>query len=306
MVIAAAVILIVFIWSAFLIGYREDEKELHSDESKVFDPRCRSIEIERGNDRAVLFIHGFPTTPDMYRYSAGIASEAGYDVFAPLIPSFGADYRDFAKTNFSSWYRWIEDYFNEKRRNYRYFYVVGVSMGGALTLKLAENNRDITAMAVFSAPVVYNSLIRDRIITNPAGYIARIIALFTPFIAPKCLTGHKGNNDGDDEWIGYGGQFPRQGVSIMHNLKAIRKRLPDIRTPVFLLHDKGDRTVPFANLAIIDREIGSEKKKTMTSSMDRRYRHTHHSLLMYHSCREKNTYDILDFFKEVEDELKAH
>ena len=92
----------------------------------------------------------------------------------------------------------------------------------------------------------------------------------------------------------------------MHNLKAIRKHLPDIRTPVFLLHDKGDRTVPFANLAIIDREIGSEKKKTMTSSMDRRYRHTHHSLLMYHSCREKNTYDILDFFKEVEDELKTH
>ena len=69
-IIAAVIIIAVYLWSACLIFYREEAKPLVSDESKCFDPACRSIAIKQGADKAVLMIHGFPTTPAMYTYAS--------------------------------------------------------------------------------------------------------------------------------------------------------------------------------------------------------------------------------------------
>ena len=72
--------------------YRDRNREkLVSDESKCFSERCRSIVYDRNRDEAVLLIHGFPATPYMYHYAAQRLDEAGFDAYAPLIPTFGAD-----------------------------------------------------------------------------------------------------------------------------------------------------------------------------------------------------------------------
>ena len=128
--IIAIVLIAIYIWSSCLWGYKEKEEELTADESKCFDPGCRSIIIKQDSDKAVLMIHGFPTAPNMYRYAADRMKSEGYDVYAPLIPSFGTDWNDFTKTNFSSWYKWIEDYYKSLERKYKEVYVIGISMGG--------------------------------------------------------------------------------------------------------------------------------------------------------------------------------
>ena len=98
-IIIIAIILFIW-WNAFLPFYKDRNTEkLVSDESKCFSPECRSIILENGRREAVLMIHGYPTTPHMYSYSAARLRDAGYDVFAPLIPTFGADPEDFRKTD---------------------------------------------------------------------------------------------------------------------------------------------------------------------------------------------------------------
>ena len=292
--IIAIVLIAIYIWSSCLWGYKEKEEELTADESKCFDPGCRSIIIKQDSDKAVLMIHGFPTAPNMYRYAADRMKSEGYDVYAPLIPSFGTDWYDFTKTNFSSWYKWIEDYYKSLEGKYKEVYVIGISMGGAMTLKIAEHNNP-SAIAVIAAPVVYNSFFRDRIVTSWSGYLGRIIGIFTPAIKPHIVTSRPESNDGNEDWKGYGGTFPRQGVSLMHGLKAIRRDLGKINSPMISIHDTGDKTVPFANQGIIKKETHT-KSEFIVTTMDEKYRHTHHTLLQYHSIQAELMDRIISFF----------
>ena len=293
-IIAAVIIIAVYLWSACLIFYREEAKPLVSDESKCFDPACRSITIKQGADKALLMIHGFPTTPAMYTYASERMKAEGYDVYAPLIPSFGTDCHDFIKTDFSSWYEWIEDYYLTLEKEYSRVFIIGTSMGGAMALKLAEHHKP-AAVVTIGAPVVYNSLFRDRIITSWISYLGRIIGLFTPAISPCIITERPDSDDGNEEWKGYGGSYPKQGVSLIWNLRPIRRDLGLIQSPLLSIHDRGDRTVPFANQGIIRRETKTEAHFIETC-MGPECHHTHHALLMYRSIQGELMDRIAAFF----------
>ena len=141
-VAAITLLILLYIWSSCLLFYHEEAEALHSDESKCFDEACRSIIIRQGSDKAVLMIHGYPTTPAMYSYAAERMKGEGYDVYAPLIPSFGADWHDFEKTVFSSWYGWMLEYYDHLAASYSSIYVIGTSMGGAMALKIAEERNN--------------------------------------------------------------------------------------------------------------------------------------------------------------------
>lgn len=297
------IIIAILLWSIYFPFYREKTITLIPDEDKCFSPECKSIVIKNNNKRAILFIHGFPSTPYMYSWATEYASTYGYDVYAPLIPTFGADYKEFAKTNFSSWFGYIDSYYNKLREEYKELYVIGVSMGGAMTLKLAEEysgtNKAMDGIAVVSAPVVYNSFIRDRIVTNPLGYIARIIKIFVPYIGARTCTETPEYNDGEENWHGYRGTFPKQGVSLMYNFKIIRKDLNKIKVPMIAIHDETDKTVPYGNLDIIKKETNT-KSEFYTSSMGEESINTHHALLTYESTRKPLMDKILSFFDQID------
>lgn len=292
-------IVAIVLWSVYLPFYREKTIKLKSDESKCFSPKCRSIVIDNNNDRAILFIHGFPTTPDMYSYVTKYSASFGYDVYSPLIPTFGADYKEMRKTNFSSWFAFIDKYYLNLRKRYQKVYVVGVSMGGAMTLKLAEKYSNtenaMTKIAVLSAPVVYNS-IKDGVVTEPLAYFARILQFFIPSLNAEPTTSLPGHNDGDENWVGYKGVFVRQGVSLIYNFKIIRKELGKIKVPMIAMHDRGDKTVPFGNFKIIQNETDTISEFIETEIGDEMI-HTHHSLLSYDSTKKNLMDRILAFFE---------
>ena len=302
LIIVAFLVFLFFFWNISLVFYKEKkEPKLKSDESRCFSENCRSIIYENGYDKAVLFIHGFPTTPSMYSYPAEVFRDEGYDVYAPLIPTFGADYKEFEKTSFSQWFSFIDDYYIRLKNRYEKVYVIGVSMGGAMTLKLAEKYSHSPLspekIAVLSAPVAYNSLIRDHFVTSWSFYVGRFIALFIKEIGAECVDGKPEGEDGNENWTGYGGTFPRQGLSLIYNLKGIRKDLGRVDVPILSIHDRGDKTVPFGNQKIILSSIQSKDIEAYSPEMPN-YRHTHHSLLMYDSCRKEYTDLILSFFKK--------
>ena len=296
-----ALLILIYLWSSCLILYHEKATKLVSDESKCFHEDCKSIVIKQGSDKAVMMIHGFPTTPAMYSYAARRFKAEGYDVYVPLIPTFGADYKDFEKSNFSSWYLFLDDYFTKLEKEYKEVYLIGTSMGGAMALRLSENHNP-TAIAVIAAPVVYNSLFRDHIVTSWSGYIGRIIALFCKAIKPGIVTSKPKSNDGNEDWKGYSGTFPRQGVSLMYGLKETRKRLGEIKSPMLSIHDKGDKTVPFGNQNILRNEVKADSEFIVTEMGDECH-HTHHALLSYKSVQEELTNRIISFFNSHSEQV---
>ncbi len=288
----------------FLPFYKDRNTEkLVSDESKCFNDKCRSIVLTKeNNDKAVLFIHGFPTTPQMYEYATTRTFEAGYDTYAPLIPTFGADIKEFEKTNFTQWFSFICDYYENLRKKYKTLYVIGVSMGGAMTLKIGEvysSNLKPDKLVVISAPVCYNS-IRYHVYTNKAAYFARTLGLFKKSINPHIVNGRPDSNDGNEDWLGYGGTYIKQGLSLSTNFDKIRKELYKINTPMFVMHDKNDKTVPFGNLSIIERYCHDIIKVKREVEMKGDFKHSHHSLLMYHSVQKEYMDDILAFLGGAE------
>lgn len=293
------IVVLLLLWSVYLPFYREKTVHLEPNEDKCFAPECKSIVRKNNNNKAILFIHGFPTTPNMYAWASEYAFLHDYDVYVPLIPSFGTDPKDMIKTNFSSWFDYIDRYYQKLREEYQEVYVIGVSMGGAMTLKLAEKysgtDKEMKKIAVLSAPVVYNS-IKDGVITSASAYLGRILKFFIPSLNARNTTTLEGHNDGDEKWFGYLGTFPRQGISLIYNLKFIRKDLPLIKVPMIAIHDRTDKTVPFKNLLIIKAETNTDSEFIETE-MGEECIHSHHSLLKYESCRKGLMDRILDFFK---------
>lgn len=301
-----AAIIYFILWNVCLLGYRDRHTEpIQPEPERCFCPEARPIVLVHETkpvEKAVLMVHGFPSTPRAYTYSAHRVFEAGYDVYVPLLPGFGTDPKAFEKTSFTQWYGYLSGYYRKLREKYPHLVVLGTSMGGAMTLKIGEQfsgtELEPDALVSIAAPVVYNSLLKDGVVTNWGTYIMRTAGLFIPAIGAGTKCGNPDGEDGNEDWTGYRGLFIRQGLSLVFALKAIRKELPALTCPLFSIHDHNDKTVPFKNQAIIERECKSRNWKKLETEMGP-YRHSHHCLLMYRSIQGELTDIIINYMDEM-------
>ena len=287
------------VWNITLVGYRDSATvSITPNVDDVFDARCLPIILEHDEvvEGAIIMVHGFPSTPYTYEGASRIAHEAGYDVFVPLLPGFGTDVKDLAHTTYAQWYGYLREYYLEKRNHYPRLYVIGTSMGGAMTLDLAQefSQTDYApdAVVTIAAPIYLNNM-REGFIMSPLSYFARTFALFMTTLSASVFHGKEEPNDGDENWIGYKGQFPRAGLSFLGALKRIRRSLGNITVPILSIHDTQDETIHFRNQELILSKVASARKERITTSMEAT--HTRHILLMYPSVREELMRQILAF-----------
>lgn len=299
-VVITVALCLIFCWSALLWGYRDkNTKQIEPHVDAVFDPRCLPIVLQHDPpvDRAVIMIHGYPSTPSSFEYAANRAYDRGYDVYVPLLPGFGTNPKDLYNTTFTQWYGYLESYYRDIELKYDHVFVLGTSMGGAMALRIGEEFSDSEeapdAIATVAAPVFLND-IRLGVVQRWGYYFMRLVALFTPALNPHIHTGGKRENDGEELWIGYGGAFVRGGVSLMYALRGIRANLHKITVPLYSAHDLQDRTIAFQNLAVIQSGVRSQPFFARTTRMEAN--HNRHVLLMYRSIQEELTNEILSFF----------
>lgn len=292
-------LILLFNWTDFL--YSEDAKYSKNPLSPLMEEDAGPIALDRSSNKAVIFVHGFPSTPKTYKYVAPIVFDAGYDVFAPLLPGFGTNHDDFIKSNFSQWYAYLSDFFQEKRKKYDRLYIIGLSMGGALTLKLAEEYSGTEwapdGISVNAAPVTLR-FHRKGVARGVSILLIRTLGWFFDHQGSK-NNKWKNMEDGHSEWIGYHGAFPKQIYSLKMGVWEIRKNLSKITVPVIAFQAPEDSTVDFANLALIEKGISSEVKSFNQLDYTGFY-NTSHALFLYKSIREKLIRDILDFFEGLE------
>lgn len=302
--LAAAIIILSVLCLLWLLNLttflHKENPDYGNSPASVMDERVKPIFSVHGNRRAVLYIHGFPSTPATYEYVAHLSEENGYDVFAPLLPGCGTTPKDLTSKNFTQWYAFVRDMYLRYRKDYDYFYLAGSSMGGALSLKIAEefSETELAPSAIFvaSTPVFLNS-IRHMAMRSPMLYLIRMVGWFFDYIPAKRK--EKELVDGEDRWIGYSGLFPRQIYSLMMALRLIRKNLPKITVPVYAVHSIGDRTASFKNLKFIVNHISSEVRKLKVYDL-RKFNHSRHTLFLYDSTRDDIWSELSSFFGEVE------
>src|SRR5690348_11120016 len=92
----------------------------------------------QGGPTGVLLCHGFTGSPQALRPWAEFLAEAGLTVSLPRLPGHGTTWQDMARTRWEDWYAEIDRAFDELHAATDEIFVMGLSMGGCLALRLAE------------------------------------------------------------------------------------------------------------------------------------------------------------------------
>ena len=94
----------------------------------------------QGGATGVLLCHGFTGSPQSLRPWAGFLAEAGLSVSLPLLPGHGTSWQDMNRTTSEDRYATAEEALRALRERCDEVFVMGLSMGGCLALRLAETH----------------------------------------------------------------------------------------------------------------------------------------------------------------------
>ncbi len=99
-------------------------------------------------------LHGFTGNPQSMRGLAMALADAGFTVEMPLLPGHGTDISDMIPTRWKDWSEAAEAAYDELAARCDAVVVVGLSMGGMLSVWLAERHPEIAAIAVVNPLIV--------------------------------------------------------------------------------------------------------------------------------------------------------
>jgi carboxylesterase len=194
----------------------------------------------------VLFLHGFTASPWTLREWASATAAAGYRVSVPRLPGHGTSWRELEITDGRDWYAAAERAFLDLRAECPTVIVAGLSMGGALALRLAEHHADEVAGLVLVNPALVGGA---RLTLVPlAERLVRTTDSVGSSIRKAGVTEHS---------------YPRTPLRAVHAMMRlwadVRARLDLVYCPILLMHSGHDDVVPIASKDIVLRQVSSEE-----------------------------------------------
>lgn len=93
-----------------------------------------------------MVLHGFTGNPGSMRGVAEALADAGYHVEMPLLPGHGTSVAEMLPTRWADWAGAAEAAYQQLAQRAERVVVVGLSMGGALTLRLGADHPEIAGL----------------------------------------------------------------------------------------------------------------------------------------------------------------
>ncbi|MEU6146676.1 alpha/beta fold hydrolase [Streptomyces sp. NPDC047081] len=198
-----------------------------------------------GGEVGVLLCHGFTGSPQSLRPWAEYLAERGFTVSLPLLPGHGTRWEDMQLTGWQDWYAEVDRELRALGERCSQVFVAGLSMGGALALRLAAKHGD----AVSGVMVV-----------NPANKVHGLAAYALP-VARHLVRTTKGiasdiAKEGSAE-LGYDKVPLHAAHSLRNFFHLVDRELPQVTQPLLLLHSPQDHVVPPADSARILGRVSS-------------------------------------------------
>ena len=194
-------------------------------------PGAEPVDLPGGPVGALL-CHGFTGTTQSMRPWAEHLAAAGLTVTAPRLPGHGTRWQDMNKTRWEDWYGELERAFDDLRARCESVFLMGLSMGGTLSLRLAE----LRPSEVAGVVVVNASLGTDRKDAKLAPVMSKVIPSF-PGIGSDI------KKDGIEE-LAYD-RIPLKAVaSLQKAWPVVSADLHKITCPVLVFRSRVDNVVP--------------------------------------------------------------
>jgi carboxylesterase len=208
---------------------------------------------EGSEDIGVLLCHGLTSTPQSMRPWAEHLAAAGFSVRLPLLPGHGTRWQDLNRTTWQDWYAEADRNYAELRERCRAVFVCGLSMGGTLTLRLAQLHPEIAGIVVVNPSVLT---------LRRAAKLLPALSRFVPSIA--AIAGDIAKPGAHE--LAYD-RLPLKAMASLQRLWAlVRGELDTIEQPVLLARSAVDQVVEPASAAAVLSGVSSDDVREIVLS----------------------------------------
>ncbi|MFZ5905596.1 MAG: alpha/beta hydrolase [Chloroflexota bacterium] len=208
-----------------------------------------------GNTTGCLLIHGFTGAPKEMRWMGEHLHREGYTCLGIRLAGHATDPEDMIRSNWTDWVASVEDGYHLLRGMTDRVILVGLSMGGILSL-LMSTRLDVKGVIAMSTPYKLPDDPRLRHIE----WISKIVA-YMPKSDEEPGAGWF-DKEAFKDHISYP-QNPVRSIGQLNQLLGeMRAALPNIRVPVLLMHSKDDTYVLPENMEMIFADLTNASDKT--------------------------------------------
>lgn len=205
-----------------------------------------------GGDHAVLLIHGFTGSSGHMRVIGNELNEAGFTVRGITLPGHGQDLDAMAKSNWKEWLQAARDAYADLRKRYKHVSVAGLSMGGCISLILAEEEHPTCVMPI-SAPMG---------VKFKGMALAGVVALVKPVVMWGSDPERPYALDAAYDY-GYPGFPTRKGLDFARVMKQSLKNLHQVTCPLLVVQSHDDETVTPESSDLIYNGVSSTDKQQL-------------------------------------------
>ena len=210
-----------------------------------------------GSQVGCVLVHGLTSTPQEVRELGAFLAQSGYSVLAIRLPGHATSHRDLHRAHWRDWLARVEDGVHLAQAICDRVYLVGLSLGGALSLTYGAYQ---PIQGVISMSTPYFLPHPSLRFLDPLAVLLRWLSPFVRAL-PKFQPLDYQNPAATDKHLGYRVYPTRALYEAALLLREMRKTLPDIRCPCLILHSKQDRGVLPRNAELLHRHIGSHTKE---------------------------------------------
>ena len=244
----------------------------------------KNYDFNPKSKKGVMLIHGFASTTYEVSHLAKFLEKHGFRVVLDNLPGHGTTIEDCNSTKYQEWLNSVEKGIAEMYSKCDKVIVIGVSMGGVLSLHLGSLfplDGIISASALFKFKNEFNVRFINRIFNKIKKTVPKK-STFNPDLV-------KAQNI---QFYGYN-HYPLCALNEMRKMiDKVKLTLKNISSPLLLIHSTIDQTAPFENLEIIKQELTISDLETLVVN------ETGHNIYDTDKNDKKVIFDKIDQFIE--------
>ena len=200
----------------------------------------------QGGATGVLLCHGFTGSPQSLRPWADFLAEAGLSVSLPLLPGHGTSWQEMNHTTADDWFAAAEEALAQLRDRCDAVFVMGLSLGACLALRLAET---------------HGAGVRGLVLVNPSLAPDTKLFLVAPvlkhFVRSMPAIGNDIKKPGNAE-LSYDRVPAVAAASLPRLWKATARDLPRVSRPVLVYRSTEDHVVGPPSMRVLEAGLRPE------------------------------------------------